>query len=84
MAEDEKISFTEFIAKIAKSGHKWGEVSDFCEDAVGDSQWENVTSIATMKEIIRRNGWSPTDRYIGEAAMNTWYAFKGLKRTSER
>ena len=84
MAGDEAITFMQFIEKIAKSGHNWGEVVDFCNDAVGDPQWGHVTSITTMKEKIREKGWRPDDRNIGEAAMNTWYAFKGLRRTSER
>ena len=53
-------------------------------NAHDDPQWEVVTSVETMIERIRTNGWTPTDRNAGEAAMNTWYAFKGLKRTSER
>ena len=53
-------------------------------NAYDDPQWEVVTSVASMRARIQINGWSATDRNAGEAAMNTWYAFKGLKRTSER
>lgn len=77
-------SFVEFIAEVAKEGHVWPEVEDFAEDADGDAQWEGMTSVASMKAQISKNGWAPTDRNIGEAAMNTWYAFKGLRRTSDR
>ena len=88
--------FTEFIAEVARlqkeheqngywgSAHEWPEVTEFCKDAHNDPQWEVVTSFELMKERIKSNGWSTTDRGPGEAAMNTWYAFKGLKRTSER
>jgi len=88
--------FTEYIAEVVRaqkehdskefrnSVHKWPEVTDFCMEAVDDPQWEVATSIASMRAIIAINGWSATDSYIGEAAMNTWYAFKNLKRTSER
>ena len=88
--------FTEYIAEVVmaqkehesnefqNSVHKWPEVTDFCMDAVNDPQWKVVTSVASMKVRIAINGWSATDSHAGEAAMNTWYAFKNLKRTSER
>ena len=89
-------NFTDYIAKVVRAQlehekegyggcvHKWPEVTDFCMDAVDDPQWEVVSSEASLKERIAINGWSTTDRHAGEAAMNTWYAFKNLKRTSER
>lgn len=88
--------FTDYMAEVVRlqlehekegfggCAHKWPEVTDFCLDAHDDPQWEVVISVETMIERIRTNGWTPTDRNAGEAAMNTWYAFKGLKRTSER
>ena len=87
-SEKKGISFTEYIAEVAHAGdHKWPEVIDFCIDAINDPQWEEVTSVASMKKKIHEHGWGITDNEycpVGEAAMNTWYAFKGLKRTSER
>lgn len=88
--------FTDYMAEVARLQlehekeryggcvHKWPEVTDFCMNAYDDPQWEVVTSVASMRARIQINGWSATDRNAGEAAMNTWYAFKGLKRTSER
>jgi len=37
-----------------------------------------------MKARIETNGWSLADKDVGVAALNTWYAFKGEKRISER
>ena len=84
MAEVVRLQLEQEKEGFLGSVHKWPEVTDFCMDAYDDPQWEVVTSVKTMKARITINGWTPTDRNVGEAAMNTWYAFKGLKRTSER
>ena len=77
--------FIDYMAEVVREGrHQWPEVTDFCQDAKGDPQWKDVTSVTSMKARITINGWSSTDGNVGEAAMNTWYAFKGLKRMSER
>ena len=75
--------FTIFMKKVIAEGHQWGEVLDFCNDAHDDPIWELVTSIESMEAMIRAKGWTPADGYIGEAAMNTWYAFRGMKRMGE-
>ena len=76
--------FVPFMYRVVRDGHHWGEVEDFCGDAHDDPYWEHAHSVASMKELIRAKGWSITDRNVGEAAMNTWYAYKGLRRVSER
>ena len=85
MKKGASTAFTDFIAAVVHEGrHRWPEVLDFCRDAKGDPQWKDVTSVTSMKARIETNGWSLADRDVGVAALNTWYAFKGEKRISER
>ena len=90
------VEFRSYIRQVAKSQlehqengysgsfHSWPEVTDFCLEACSDPQWNEITTIHDMINQIRSNGWTINNHGKGEAAMNTWNAYKGLSRVSMR